>query len=158
MGKNWKCIFAVLLIGSFCSFFGTNSVAADRGLDVLVGIIEQAARTDKEMDLDKYFDDSLLKAFNKSMDSSEGGPDFPWWFPRESYKTYQSRIVTRSDSDVSLIIYRDQGDNEEEHTIEYILRKNRAIWKILDVRELPSKHDPPSTKISSLRKWLGLDE
>jgi hypothetical protein len=153
---HYSLLYVVSLCVAVLLLAADTSARADTGLDVIIGIITNTAKGDGEMSLMKYFAPDLIKAFNKASNSPNGGPDFPWWFPRPSYETFKTRTVIRSDTDVSLIIERDQGENKEESTIEYVLRETGGIWNIYDVKELPSRHDPPSTRVESLRGWLGL--
>jgi hypothetical protein len=154
--KKLKAILVrIMVVSTVAIGSATEPVIADNGLDVLIGIIEKASRSDKELELTKYFDVALARSFNKSLSDPNGSPDFPWWFPRPTYETYDKRTISRSATDVSVIIHRSQEGNTEEHTVEYVLRKTGNIWRIFDVKELPGYHDSPN-EVESLRNWLGL--
>lgn len=129
------------------------SAAADSRLDRIVQVIERNSRGNSEMDLLRYFHQDLARAYKKAQNSPNGGPDFPWWFPRPSYKNYKIDVVRNDEVSASVIIARDQGGDNEKSLIEYVLRSDDHVWKIYDVVERPILQ---SDKQQSLRRWLNM--
>jgi tetratricopeptide (TPR) repeat protein len=125
---------------------------SDKSLDALIGKIDSASREFSEMrTLMPYFDKPLMDGFDHRKKS---GPDFPWWYG--PYKHVSMHTVERSDRDVSEIVEMGDKESGSDYVIEYVLTGGPGLWKIFDVKDLPSHQDSPSRKVESLRGWLGL--